>query len=204
MTGRRPDETSPMAEAPAIEFVSPGRFEVRNPSPGSPVPHAPIPAGATHSQPITGPDQLRLHTLEIARRARRSLLIYTPDLEPWLYDDATFVQACLEFVRAHPRNQLQVLLADPTRAIREGHRLVGLARRLTSKIALRRRNPEIDCGDCAFLIADDMSLIMRPNADQAAGLVSHQARGRVRQQRALFTQAWERGMIDSNLRSLYL
>ncbi len=74
---------------------------------------------------------------EIATRARRTLSIYTPDLEPQIYDHDLFLEPVKRLVLARSHARLRVLISDPGRAVREGNRFMMMARRLTSYIDLR-------------------------------------------------------------------
>ena len=52
---------------------------------------------------------------EIAATAQRLISIYTPDLEPDLYDQTPFLEVVKHFVLARSFAKVRVLLAEPTR-----------------------------------------------------------------------------------------
>lgn len=205
MTERRPGQAASVAELPAVEFVSPGRFALCNPEPSyastRSVAEGDTPSPSAETTLLTTATQLREHTLALAQQARRSLVIYSQALDPWLYGDADFVEACVRLLLSHPRNRLAVIVADPTRALRTGHQLLDLSHRLTSNLRIRRLASASDCDNCEFVIADDNALIVRTQADRPEARVSYHAPGKVRQQRALFDRAWELSVTDPNLRS---
>ena len=122
-------ESQEPLELPAIEFQSPGRFTVHNPpsqSGDSPrAEPAPFILGAHPDlERFSQPEQARAHALALLQQAQRSLCIYSHDLEPWLYHHSSMQDACTRFLLANPRNQLRILLRDPARAVKEGHRLL--------------------------------------------------------------------------------
>ena len=162
-----PAEPLEPIELPAIEFQSPGRFAVHNP--GSPSPDSPraepapfiLGAHATLER-FSQPEQARAHALALLQQAQRNLCIYSHDLEPWLYHHSSVQDACTRFLLASPRNQLRILLRDPSRAVKEGHRLLSLSRRLSSNLQIRKLHPDYPSEELAFLLADDRGLLLLP------------------------------------------
>ncbi len=196
-------------ELSAIEFESPGRFRLENPSalPASPEQWNTAPltqGGAPTVQAFSGMSEARQHTLAMIEQARRSLSIYTQDLEPWLYNHSCIQQACLRLLLGHPRNRLRILVGDSSRAIRQGHRMVNLARRLTSNLHIRKVNPDYPARVAAFLVADECGVVIRPEPDQLVGHALYQSPGRARQQQRLFDTAWDHSLSDPDLRSFLL
>ncbi len=63
--------------------------------------------------------------------------IYSPDLEPELYDQTPFLEIIKRFVFGRNFAKVRIMLTDRTRMIREGNRLVAMSRRLTSYIEMR-------------------------------------------------------------------
>ncbi|MCQ4346513.1 histone acetyltransferase HPA2 [Pseudomonas stutzeri] len=197
-------------ELPAIEFRSPGRFAVHNPAS-----EACEPAAALEPAPFVlgqhpgvlrsdGQTELRSHALALTQQARRTLRLFTPDLEPWLYDQRSIAEACGRLLRAHPRNRLHILLRDSALAVRNGHALLRLARALPSNCQIRRLPPDYPGEELAYLLVDDCGLLLRTNLQQPAAQVHYQARARVRQLQRQFDQAWESAVSDAELRSFLL
>ena len=58
-------------------------------------------------------EEYRAAVAEIATRARRTLSIYTPDLEPQLYDQDSFLEPVKRLVLARSHARLRVLISDP-------------------------------------------------------------------------------------------
>lgn len=196
-------------ELPAIEFQSPGRFSVHNPhSQASSNPLAePAPFVLGEHQTLerfSGPDEARAHALALLQQAQRSLCIYSDDLEPWLYHHSSVQEACTRFLLASPRNQLRILLRDASRAVKEGHRLLNLSRRLSSNLHIRKLHPDYPSEELAFLLADDRGLLLLPEPGQISGYALYQDAARVRQRQTQFDQAWDTSITDADLRSFLL
>lgn len=206
------DDTDAPADTPEldpIEFESPGRFAVHNPEQTGPDTAqwepAPFLLGSHERlERFSQPQEARAHVLALIQQAQRSLCLYSDDLEPWLYNHGSMQRACTRFLLASPRARLRILVRDPGRAVKEGHRLLGLSRRLSSNLHIRKLNPDYPGEELAFLIADDRGLLLRPEPDQQAGYTLYNDPARVRQRQAQFDQAWDTSITDPDLRSFLL
>ena len=204
-----PIDTPEATELTAIDFESPGRFAVHNPEPvttdAAQWEPAPFILGQhEHLERFSQPQEARAHVLALMQQAQRSLCLYSDDLEPWLYHHSSVQQACSRFLLSSPRARLRILLRDPTRAVKEGHRLLTLSRRLSSNLHIRKLNPDHASDELAFLIADDRGLLLRPELDQQSGYALYNDPARVRQRQARFDQAWDTSITDPDLRSFLL
>jgi hypothetical protein len=138
---------------------------------------------------------------EIACRAERSLCIYTPDLEPNLYDQDCFLEPMKRLVLARRHARLRVLISDPARASRDGNRFMQMARRLTSYIDLRNVSPEFRGNPCSFIVADDKAIAYRQQATRWDGVVEFNDAAVVRRYLAYFDEAWAESQIQPELRA---
>ncbi|PYC20978.1 histone acetyltransferase HPA2 [Aquipseudomonas alcaligenes] len=197
-------------ELPAIDFQSPGRFAVHNPDnqPGITAESrepAPFVLGShVDLERFSRPEQAQAHALALLLQARQNLCLYSPDLEAWLYSHSSVQQACTQFLLASPKNRLRILVRDVGKPVRQGHRLLNLARRITSNLHIRRINPDHPADECAYLLADDRGLLLREQPEQYAGYALYNDPGRVRQRQAQFDQAWDLSLLDPDLRSFLL
>nr|WP_322940269.1 histone acetyltransferase HPA2 [Pseudomonas sp. s4] len=202
-------DTPAALELTAIEFESPGRFAVHNPQPVAPdtTPWEPAPFVLGQHERLerfSQPQEARAHVLALIQQAQRSLCLYSDDLEPWLYHHSSVQQACTRFLLSNPRTRLRILLRDSTRAVKEGHRLLALSRRLSSNLHIRKLNPDHANEESAFLIADDRGLLLRPELNQQSGYTLYNDPARVRQRQTQFDQAWDTSITDPDLRSFLL
>ena len=63
-------------------------------------------------------------TVAVAKIAQRGLAIYTPDLEPGVYDHEDFLAVVKRLVLSKRYARVRVLISNPGKAIRNGNRLV--------------------------------------------------------------------------------
>lgn len=202
-------ESAPNENLPDIEFQSPGSFTVNNPSNERLEPlgwePAPFVLGSDDElKRFSDRQEARAHALALLQQAQHSLCIYSTDLEPWLYHHSIIQTACTRFLLASPRNRLRILVHDATLAVRNGHRLLNLSKRLTSQLHIRCINPDYPYEPLTYLLADRSGLLIRPKPSEPNGSVIYQDPGRVRQQQMHFDQAWETSVSDPDLRSFLL
>ena len=86
---------------------------------------------------ISSLEEMRAAVEAVAASAQRLMSIYTPDLEPDLYDQNGFLDIMKRFVLARRFAKARVLLSDTTRLLRDNNRFIAMGRRLTSCIDIR-------------------------------------------------------------------
>ena len=146
-------------------------------------------------------EEYRAAVAEIATRARRTLSIYTPDLEPQIYDHDSFLEPVKRLVLARSHARLRVLISDPGRAVREGNRFMMMARRLTSYIDLRNVASEYRSNPCSFIIADDKAIVYRQQSTRWDGIVEFNDTSVVRRYLAYYDEVWACSLIQPQLRA---
>lgn len=124
----------------------------------------------SHRWILSSKDETRAAAVAIATTAKRSLAILTPDLEPGIYDHDNFLDVAKRLVLAKRYARIRVIVADPARAICNGNRFVGVARRLNTYIDLRNAHQDYRGHREAFLIADDTALLYRIDAARWEGI----------------------------------
>ncbi|MCA1798940.1 MAG: hypothetical protein LC632_05625 [Xanthomonadaceae bacterium] len=142
--------------------------------------------------------------VEVGTAARRALRLLSYDLEPQIYGEQDFIDVVRSVATSGRFASVRVLVQDSARAVRDGHRLVELARRLPTFIELRKPHSDHRSLIEAYLVADERALLYRKQADRYEGFVDVddplQARRLVRE----FDQVWGRATPDPELRRLGL
>jgi hypothetical protein len=142
--------------------------------------------------------------LALVSQAKRSIHILSYDLDPQLYDNEPFVAALKEFCLRSGYAEARLLLRDATYAIKHGHRVIGLSRRLTSCIQIRKPLAETREVEGSFLVADGLAVLSRKLAADPAGTVDFRTLGEARRLLELFADLWERSAPDPELRRLHI
>ncbi len=142
--------------------------------------------------------------LSMTQQATRGILIFTRDLDPAVYDTPEFLEAASTLARRSPHSYVRILVQDSARASREGHRLVSLAQRLSSRVEIRKPPREYQEYNQAFFIADETGYIRRPLADRYEGVARFKDRLAARELALFFREVWERSHADRQLRRLHV
>jgi hypothetical protein len=154
-----------------------------------------------HSTSVTAPppstvevisslDEMRAAINRVASSAQRLMSIYSPDLEPELYDQTAFLDIIKRFVLARRFAKVRVLLDDRSRMLRDHHRFVAMSRRLTSYIDLRLARGPSDQRAAAYIIADDRAIAYRIQPTAWDGVADYDNAAVARMHLAEFDSAW--------------
>ena len=119
---------------------------------------------------LSSKDETREAAVAVATGAKRCLSILTPDLEPGIYDHDDFLDVAKRLVLSKRYARIRVIVTDPARALRNGNRFVGVARRLNTYIDLRNAHQDYRGHREALLIADDNALLYRIDAARWEGI----------------------------------
>jgi hypothetical protein len=157
--------------------------------------------GAETLTVLTSLAEVRAAVNEIAATAQRLISIYTPDLEPDLYDQTAFLDVIKHFVLTRSFSKVRVLLAEPTRVMRDSNRFVAMGRRLSSCIDIRYVAAQSPQRASSYLIADDRAIVYRMRADTWDGVadINNPAVARVYLQE--FDQVWSASAAEHGLRA---
>lgn len=171
-----------------------GRVEVR--------PATPEPAPEGGLVRFAGEHDCRRGLLGLLAEPRRRLLVLSQQLDHVLYDDEAVVDAFSAFARAAPGTQVRLLIADSSLIVSRGHRLVELARRLDSRIEIRKVPDEASPGEASFVTWDQQGYFLMPDFRQYLAVADRYDPVQARRLADQFAQLWERSSTDPELRVL--
>ncbi len=142
--------------------------------------------------------------LSLVQQAHRSLHLFTHDLDPALYDTRDFVEAVKQLAIQSPHSKVYILLKDPTTAITRGHRIVELARRISSHVFIHRVAEEDQDRIDSFMVVDEVGILRRAHGARFEGTAEFNNPGEARQLLKSFNDAWERSVPEAELRRLHI
>ncbi len=164
--------------------------------------------GSSEITLLDGLEEIHGALLALLAATRRSIHLYTPELEPRLYNDPQVLDAIRLQISRQPRLRFYLLLPPAARWRGACPRLLQLAERLTSALSLRtlpadepHERPEFLQ---AFAIADQRSLLHQPEPRHFVGSYTAQGSGRARELLNFFMEIWEKAAPDPELRRLHL
>ncbi len=166
------------------------------------------------TEPILGESSKKLHlnsleeckdaAFNLARQARRSIYIFSYDLDPQLYNQTDFLEAVKILAIGSEHSRIKVILQNNTKVQREGHRLIQLWRRLTSKIEIRRPPPDYIDHTENFLLVDDLGYLHRSLYTKYEATVDFNSRFETSKFCMFFNEVWEQSEPASELRTLHI
>ena len=148
-------------------------------------------------------DAQRQVAITLTRQARRSVDIFTRDLDKKLYDNRDFLDG-LQNLAVNNRGLIRILVKDSDRAVKYGHRLIALSQHLTSFIEIRRVAEDFKEYNEAFLVADEIGYAHRKHADRFEGIARFNAAKEAVNLLVFFNEVWRHSAPDPNLRRIYL
>lgn len=151
---------------------------------------------------ISTQDEMRQAVIEIAREAKRKVSIFTHDLEPGIYDDPDFLEVIKRLVLSQTYSRIRVLIADPSRAIKNGNNFVHLGRRLNSYIEFRHVREDLRTHAESFCIADDTALVYRLQASRWEGIADTFEPPVARLYSKMFDEIWLASEVEVEFRQL--
>ncbi|WP_051235650.1 hypothetical protein [Marinimicrobium agarilyticum] len=157
-----------------------------------------------HFRLLEGPEAFREALIEAARHSRRDFLVFSPTLDPTVYDSVELIETLSALARSHRRATLQFLVQDTRPLAAQGHGLVRLCQRLPSKAGIRRITTDIETKAAAFALGDREQLVYQNDPDTYRGFWDWRAGAQVKTLREIFARAWETAEDDPQLRQLTL
>ncbi len=148
--------------------------------------------------------EVREATVALAQQARRTLDIFSQQLDPRIYDNQAFVQALKSLATYSRHSLIRILIKDSTPVVKQGSRVVQLSYRISSRIQIRK--PPTEYHDMAeeFFIADKKGLLHRRTGMRYEGELNFNAAVQSRRLLRLFDECWEKSGADPELRHLVL
>ena len=161
----------------------------------------------THSpayRELSSSEDNRQAAVQLATQARRSLAMFSRDLEPVIYNTKDFIGAVQQLALRSRYSRIRIVVTDPMPAIKDGHRLIELTRRLSSFLEIRRPSENHAKLPDAYLISDDAGILYRPLASRYEGFADPymplEARNRLHQ----FDEIWEAAEPEPEFRRMSL
>ena len=110
---------------------------------------------------LTSLDAFQFAIDHLSAQARRSVKLFSQELDHDFYDRDAFVERISQVCRRNRDSHVQILLKDANKAVKQGHRLVELKKRLPSHIDMRLLSAEFADMNDEYLLVDDIALVKR-------------------------------------------
>ena len=151
---------------------------------------------------ISSQEEARRAVIDVAGVATRRISIYSHDLDPGIYDDPDFLEIVKHLVLSQTYARIRVLIADPTRAIKNGNAFVHLGRRLNTYIEFRHVRKDLRTHAESFCIADETALVYRLQASRWEGIADTFEPAVARLYAKMFDEIWLASEVEIEFRQL--
>lgn len=151
---------------------------------------------------ISTQEEMRQAVIEVASEASRRVSIFTHDLEPGIYDDPDFLEVIKRLVLSQAYARIRVLIADPSRAVKNGNAFVHLGRRLNTYIEFRHVREDLRTHAESFCIADETALVYRLQASRWEGIADTFEPSITRVYGRMFDEIWHASEVAFEFRQL--
>lgn len=151
---------------------------------------------------ISTRDEMRQAVIDVVREADRRVSIFTHDLEPGIYDDPDFLEVVKRLILQHSYSRVRVLIADPTRAVKNGNNFVHLGRRLNTYIEFRHVREDLRTHAESFCIADETALVYRLQANRWEGIADTYEPAVAKLYGKMFDEIWTASEVEMEFRQL--
>jgi hypothetical protein len=156
-----------------------------------PLQFPPLPPDSDELRILTTMEEVRDATEAVVARGQRLISIFSPDLEPLIYDQPAFLATIKRFVLGQSFAKARVLVREPGRMMSHNNRFVAMARRLTSYLEIRVLAAELRGQTASYCIADDHAIVYRLRADRWDGITALNNPPVARQYLQEFDLAWQ-------------
>ena len=140
----------------------------------------------------------------IAQQSKRSIKLFTQELDHDLYDRPELVDALVQSLKRKKDQRLSILLKHPNKASKHGHRLVELQKKLPSKVEIRSLPQEYQDMTDEFLIVDDIAIVKRFAVGFMRGHCEFRAVPDAVKYSRQFSEIWQRSLPCQELRRINL
>ena len=151
---------------------------------------------------ISSKEEMRKAAIDVVSTASRKVSIFTHDLEPGIYDDPEFLEIIKHLVLSQTYARIRVLIADPSRAVKNGNSFVHLGRRLNTYIEFRHVREDLRTHAEAFCIADETALVYRLQAGRWEGIADTHEPAVAKLYGKMFDEIWLASEVEVEFRQL--
>ena len=143
-------------------------------------------------------------TVALFSQARRSVDIYTHELDPKIYNQSNCVDTLKAFVLKNTSSRVRVLIRQPNRTIKSGHRLISLARHLSSYFAIRVIHEDYAGQPDAFVVVDQRGILRLLEGDRYDGVCNFNNPRLAAELNHRFDEVWNHSTEIADFRHVYL
>lgn len=139
---------------------------------------------------------------KLVASAQHQIAIISRHLDPRIFNNEEFMQATLMLARRARYSNIRILVHDPSQIIKNGHRVLELSQRISSKIEIRKISQNFSQFNQSFLVADNIAYIHNLKSDLYDAEVNFNDKEKSKELMETFKNIWEQSSQDAALRRL--
>jgi hypothetical protein len=140
--------------------------------------------------------------VELCSSAAREICILSPRLDHQAFDNPDLVEAIGILIRSSRQTRVRILVADSRALVSRGHRLLLLARRLSSSVQIQKLAEHPQWKSETIVIRDRDGVLYKPGDSDHEGFFEPSSRASTQRHLELFEELWRHSAQDVELRSL--
>lgn len=152
---------------------------------------------------LSNKEEIREEIINVSSNALKNIKIFTPDLEPTLYDNELFRERLISLIQGNRHAQVHVLVSDISLALQQGHQLLRLAQKLTTAIKIKITPEEYKEINCSFILADETHFVFKRECLRQIAIQAN-SKNRADKLLAFFDPAWEHAQIALESKQVYI
>jgi predicted GNAT family N-acyltransferase len=153
---------------------------------------------------VAYPEPFASLCVEMTKAARRSVRIFSPQLDHDVFDRSELASALAEVARGSRYGEVRILISDSRPMVKRGHRLLDLSRRLSSSVTIQKLSAHPELPSDSFVLSDDRGTLFKPNDSDRDGFYDPESRTRAKPYIDKFDELWLKSRPDPELRVLGL
>lgn len=142
--------------------------------------------------------------LQLAQQARLEICFFGNSIDSVMFDSAEFVDCISEFARRNQNTRVKFAVHSTQQNVIDGHRLLGLAQRLTSAIHIHKIAVQHQDMTQMFMLVDDRAYLYCLNYLRHEGRASFNSPLEVRSMKQTFDDIWNQSTPDVSTRRLHI
>lgn len=157
-----------------------------------------------HPETLNNHQQQAEAVEKLAATARKHILIFSHQLEPYLYNQQGFVSYCKTMVIRHPHSHIRLMIQNNEKLRGIEHRLLTLMHRLPSRITLKKCHQDYQDYPETFMLTDNSGIYLKRTPGRTNATMQMDNRRLNDEYSRLFTTIWDQSDFDATLRQLSL
>ncbi len=140
--------------------------------------------------------------LKLVASAQDQIVIISRYLDPTIFNNEDFSQAALQLARRARHSSIRILVHDTEPIVKNGHRILELSQRISSKIEIRTICNDYSQFNQSFLVADKTGYIHNLKSDLYDAEVNFNDIDKSKELTETFKNIWELSEQDLAIKRL--